>query len=44
MQTFAQHTGPLMPHFAYGALDKADYEQAHAMHLANHFSAFEARK
>jgi hypothetical protein len=41
MQTFAQHTGPLMPHFAYGALDKADYEQAHAMHLANHFSAFE---
>lgn len=34
---------PLQPHFAYGALGKRDYEQAHAMHLANHFSAFELR-
>lgn len=33
---------PLKPHFAYGELDKARYEQAHAMHLANHFSAFSA--
>lgn len=32
---------PLQPHFAYGALDKAAYAQAHAMHLANHFSAFD---
>jgi hypothetical protein len=31
---------PLHPHFAYGALSKAEYEQAHAMHLANHFSSF----
>lgn len=30
---------PLRPHFAYGQLDKPDYEIAHAMHLANHFSA-----
>ncbi len=37
---FAQTTAPLQPHFAYGALDKAAYAQAHAMHLANHFSAF----
>ena len=40
-QDFAAHTGPLQPHFAYGALDKAQYEQAHAMHLANHLSAFD---
>lgn len=41
-QTFRDHAGPLQPHFAYGALSKAEYEQAHAMHLANHFSAFNA--
>lgn len=40
-QDFAAHTGPLQPHFAYGALTKARYEQAHAMHLANHLSAFD---
>ncbi len=40
-QDFAAHTGPLLPHFAYGALTKAQYEQAHAMHLANHLSAFD---
>jgi len=37
---FRAWPGPLQPHFAYGALDKAAYERAHAMHLANHFSAF----
>ena len=37
-QAFAK---PLQPHFAYGQLSKAEYEQAHAMHLANHFSAFD---
>jgi hypothetical protein len=42
VRAFQQHRGPLQPHFAYGALDKNAYEQAHAMHLANHFSAFEA--
>jgi len=40
---FAAFTGPLQPHFAYGALDKAAYERAHAMHLANHLSAFRAK-
>ena len=39
-QQFMQWTGPLQPHFAYGALSHAEYEQAHAMHLANHFAAF----
>lgn len=39
---FAQHPGPLHPHFAYGDLSRPQYEQAHAMHLANHLSAFDA--
>ena len=43
VQGFAIHAGPLHPHFAYGPLSKAQYEQAHAMHLANHLSAFEVR-
>ncbi|MBU0829929.1 MAG: DUF1569 domain-containing protein [Gammaproteobacteria bacterium] len=43
VQDFANHAGPLHPHFAYGALSKAKYEQAHAMHLANHLSAFDVR-
>jgi hypothetical protein len=38
---FQAWTKPLQPHFAYGQLDKAQFEQAHAMHLANHFSAFD---
>ncbi|MEM8486778.1 MAG: DUF1569 domain-containing protein [Bacteroidota bacterium] len=29
----------LKPHFAYGTLTKNEYERAHAMHLADHFSA-----
>jgi hypothetical protein len=41
VQAFDAWQGPLKPHFAYGALDKAAYDQAHAMHLANHFSAFD---
>ena len=41
---FRGWSGPLQPHFAYGALDKAGYERAHAMHLANHFSAFDVRR
>ena len=43
VQDFAAHVGLLHPHFAYGALSKAQYEQAHAMHLANHLSAFDLR-
>ncbi|CAN7444212.1 DUF1569 domain-containing protein [Acidovorax sp. LjRoot194] len=40
---FELHPGPKHPHFAYGVLSRAQYEQAHAMHLANHLSAFDAR-
>lgn len=41
IQEFQGTTAPLRPHFAYGDLSKPEYERAHAMHLANHFSAFE---
>jgi hypothetical protein len=41
---FGQHTGPLQPHFAYGALSKPEYELAHAMHIANHVSAFTLKR
>jgi len=42
MQAFVQWRGPLRPHFAYGELTKPEYELAHAMHVANHLSAFRA--
>jgi hypothetical protein len=38
LQTFSKHDGPLAPHFAFGALDKAAYTRAHLMHLANHWT------
>jgi hypothetical protein len=40
MQKFLHWPGPLRPHFAYGELARQEYELAHAMHLANHLSAF----
>jgi Protein of unknown function (DUF1569) len=33
---FHAHHGALKPHFAYGALNKADFARAHAFHIANH--------
>jgi hypothetical protein len=42
-QDFRNRKEPLRPHFAYGELTKSDYERAHAMHLANHFSAFDVQ-
>lgn len=38
---FQAHTGPLQPHFAYGALDYTQYMAAHVMHIANHQDAIE---
>jgi len=43
MADFQKRTTPLQPHFAYGALNKPAYERAHAMHLANHLSAFDVQ-
>lgn len=40
IENFQKFTGPLQPHFAYGALNRIEYEKAHAMHIANHLSAF----
>lgn len=39
-QAFEGHSGAFAPHFAYGALDKAQYTRAHLMHLANHWTEF----
>ena len=33
---FRAHQGPLAPHFAYGPVERAAYEQVHAMHIADH--------
>lgn len=41
-ETFKNAQAPLKPHFAYGSLDKNQYLVAHAMHLADHFSAIDA--
>lgn len=38
IEDFKNFTGDLKMHFAYGELTKAEYEQAHAMHIANHLS------
>jgi hypothetical protein len=35
---FQNFQGNLFPHFAYGKLTKKEYEKAHSMHLADHFS------
>jgi hypothetical protein len=43
MDAFAQFNGTLLPHFAYGELTKPQYERAHLMHLANHWTQFHAR-
>lgn len=42
LRAFAAHEGALAPHFAYGALNKADYAQAHAMHIRDHLRLFQA--
>lgn len=39
---FQQFTEQLQPHFAYGDLSNAEYEQAHVMHFYNHLLEIEA--
>jgi len=43
MEAFALFNGSLRPHFAYGELTKPQYERAHLMHLANHWTQFHAK-
>lgn len=38
--SFRDFDGALGPHLAYGACSKADYEQLHSMHVADHLSAW----
>ncbi len=38
---FKNFQSELKPHFAYGNLDKSEYDKAHAMHIANHLSFFQ---
>lgn len=42
LQAFERHTGPLAPHFAYGALDKPAFARAHLLHFADHWREFVA--
>ena len=39
---FRQFNGTPAPHFAYGALSKAEYEAAHVMHFYNHLDEIKA--
>jgi hypothetical protein len=43
MDAFARFNGTLRPHFAYGELTKPQYERAHLMHLANHWTQFQTQ-
>lgn len=38
---FANFSGPLQPHFAYGHLTHQEYLRAHLMHIANHAAKIE---
>ena len=38
LERFVAHQGPLHPHFAYGALDKAQFAHAHVMHVRDHLA------
>ncbi|MBX7056715.1 MAG: DUF1569 domain-containing protein [Leptospirales bacterium] len=41
IRRFQAHNGVMQPHFAYGETNKSEYEQLHAMHIANHLSAMQ---
>jgi hypothetical protein len=41
VEKFHNSNEPFQPHFAYGQLNRSEYELAHALHLANHFSSMD---
>ena len=41
IEDFKNFSSELKPHFAYGNLEKSEYDKAHAMHIANHLSFFQ---
>lgn len=40
LERFHSYEDPLMPHFAYGNLNKTQYSLAHVMHINNHLEEF----
>jgi len=42
LDKFEHHHGPLHDHFIFGTLTKEEFSRLHAMHLADHLSAFPA--
>ncbi len=40
VEAFEVFEGELAPHFAYGPTTRGEYEELHALHIANHLSAF----
>jgi hypothetical protein len=44
MDAFSAHKGEFFPHFAYGKLNREQYERAHLMHLANHWQQLSPSK
>ncbi len=42
MEAFERHSGPLAPHFAYGPVERGEYEAVHSMHVADHLTALVA--
>jgi hypothetical protein len=40
VESFREHRAALKPHFAYGRLEPEAYEALHAMHFADHATAF----
>lgn len=40
LDRFERHTGPMHDHFIFGRLSKDDFARLHAMHIADHLSAF----
>lgn len=43
LQRFEAHRGELKPHFAYGALTRAQYAAAHVLHIEDHLAEIRAR-
>lgn len=43
LSDFQHFEGTLAPHFAYGALSKADYALAHVLHFSNHLEEIQGR-
>ncbi|MFZ6658480.1 DUF1569 domain-containing protein [Undibacterium sp. TJN19] len=43
LQKFEKHVGEIKPHFAYGSLSKAEFAQAHVMHIENHLKAIDTQ-